>query len=816
MYDRDPKVFTVNKNDAQYLDQFQINKAKYWFHKFIDIYNNGFISWSDIEFQLSHFIRNPGNLETFKKFYKSVHAIWTLILNTYEKNEQNIRFEQFLNLWGALYNHLKKNDSIPDIFLQLFHSTLDICEETEQIKALRLNLKNIDYNYTIEPGLNDIIKLVKEFIISDNPSSLSYSLVPGLESYLNHYNFATQKENSVSKFDERSLNYKDDAAKLSRSTESNYTNPFSPFSTSSSLESCHYYSTKSYEHQPLQKFSFSESSENVNDITLSEDTLVLKSCSQLTVTSESLSVESTPKKHGDNQKSGNQYQYFVDENLTEEEVLNHIINLHKAEITDFEKIDNIKYTVETRVDEKEKNQQQAIQKSISTKPLTDQVPVENLRSMIYQEYQNMMDQEYIDQTPHRSRSTANFKNRGYHREFKRSKEREFQRSSSRNSINFSRGSIHEEFKRSKARLNSIEKSSSNERTSSYSRSNFRQEFKKGRNQNINNYPVDPEIDDDIYTSTSATNRINTIMNKEFKRSKTRINSRRIFDQDTDQDIDESKNSLNLYESINEIDIKNRNIENHRNQKYMQEFKKSPINFPRSEDRSIRMNRPTQLRYGFDENQQPSHAYSTQSLPAIDDDQFNTLLEEESSKQTLSLDESGKKITFQGSSGLNRTLLNKIHKTKVKNGCAETKIGLEMLDKEELKNLKNLLNINNIISSEINSEMQENPVNKDVSSKQKRSLLRQVLQELKEEYKQQKDKKSKIKRDDLWKKLKVCLDNDGIYVFSNGIAVRSKSPDTAVDEEDNLLVKILDLLRPMIREMVREEVKKCISELLSSS
>ncbi len=636
--------------------------------------------------------------------------------------------------------------------------------------------------------------------------------MPGLESYLNHYNYVSQKENNVSRFDERSLNYKDDAAKLSRSTESSSINPFSPFSTSSSSESCQYYSTKSYEHQPLQKFSFSESSENINNTTLSDDTLVSKSCSQLTVASESYSVESSPKKQGE---SGNQYQYFVDENLTEEQVLSHIINLHKAEITDFEKTDNIKYTVETKVDEKEKKQQQTIQKSISTKPLTDQVPVENLRSMIYQEYQDMMDQEYVDQTPHRSRSTANIKNRGYHREFKRSKERELQRSSSRNSINFSRGSIHEEFKRSKARLNSIENSSSNERTSSYSRSNFRQEFKKGRNQTINNYPIDSEIDDDLNTSTSASNPRNTIMNKEFKRSKTRINSRRNFDQDTEQDIDESKNSLNLYESIKEIDIKNHNIENQRNQKYMQEFKKSPINFPRSEDRSVRLNRPTQLRYGFDENQQPSHAYSTQSLPTIDDDQFNPLLEE-SSQKTLSLDESGKKKIFQGSNGLNRTLLNKIQKTNAKNGCAETKIGLEMLDKEELENLKNLLNINNIISNEIKSEMQEKPVNKDIPSKQKRSLLRQVLQELKEEYKQQKDKKSKIKRDDFWKKLKVCLDDDAIYVFSNDIAVRSKSPVTAVDEEDNFLIKILDLLRPMIREMVREEVKKCISELVSSS
>ena len=73
MYDRVHPVFTINKNDAQFLDQFQINKAKYWFQKFIgkfflyfntwfnivsfgcvsDIYNNGFITWSDIEFQLS-------------------------------------------------------------------------------------------------------------------------------------------------------------------------------------------------------------------------------------------------------------------------------------------------------------------------------------------------------------------------------------------------------------------------------------------------------------------------------------------------------------------------------------------------------------------------------------------------------------------------------------------------------------------------------------------------------------------------------------------------------------------------------------------
>ena len=35
MYDRVHPVFTINKNDAQFLDQFQINKAKYWFQKFI-------------------------------------------------------------------------------------------------------------------------------------------------------------------------------------------------------------------------------------------------------------------------------------------------------------------------------------------------------------------------------------------------------------------------------------------------------------------------------------------------------------------------------------------------------------------------------------------------------------------------------------------------------------------------------------------------------------------------------------------------------------------------------------------------------------
>ena len=649
---------------------------------------------------------------------------------------------------------------------------------------------------------------------------MSYNLVPGLESHLKHYNYVAQKENCVRRYNENSLNYKDDNLKLSRSSESNSISPFSPFSTSSSSESCQYYTANNYEQKPLQTFSLTESSENLNSTMLSDDTLVLKSSSQLTVTSESFSVsESSPKKEDE---KGNQYQYFVDENLTEEEVLKHILGLHKAEITDFEKTGDIKYTVETtKVDEKEKNQQ-----SIEISDEASVARVKNLKSTVYQEFQNqnMIEQEYVDQTSHRSRSIVNSKTRGYQREFKKSKERELQRSSSRNNVSFSRSSIHEEFKRSKSRLNSIDNSSGNERTPSYSRSNFRQEFKKGRNQSINDdYSLEPEIDEDFDSSVSSCNRtshgINRSINKEFKRSKSRINSRKIERnyESQDTDIDESKNSLNLYESINEIDIKNRNIDSHQNQKYMQEFKKSPINFPRSEDRSVRMNRPTQGmqgRYGFDENQQPSHAYSTQSLPTIEDDQFNPL--EGASQQTLSLNERGENKNFQGSV-LNRVILNQIKKTKAKNGSAETKIDLEMLDKDELENLKNLLEIKTVIADEIESEMQENPVNKDIkTSKQKSVLLRQVLLELREECKQQNDRKSKIKRDDLWKKLKVCLDNDRVYIVSNDIAIRSPSPVTVLDEEDKLLVKILDLLRPMIREMVREEVKKCISELVSSS
>ena len=53
MYDKEPQVFTVNKNDAQYLDDFQINKAKYWFQKFIGKFFFSFSYNSTFFFSLS-------------------------------------------------------------------------------------------------------------------------------------------------------------------------------------------------------------------------------------------------------------------------------------------------------------------------------------------------------------------------------------------------------------------------------------------------------------------------------------------------------------------------------------------------------------------------------------------------------------------------------------------------------------------------------------------------------------------------------------------------------------------------------------------
>ena len=664
--------------------------------------------------------------------------------------------------------------------------------------------------YTIEPHFKDIIKLVKEFIISDHVSHLSYNLVPGLQSYLNDSNNGLLKE--YNNCDKIELNYKDNALNLSRSIESD---SFSPFSASSSYESSPYHTKTS-----LPKYSLSESCESFHNTTLSEEntTQVLKSSSQLTVENECVESQTKETEHSSH------YQYYVDENMDEEAVLKHILGIHQAEISD-----NITYTIQT-AKSKVENEVESVEvnktKKIENIPNFEMAAYnydesfENKKNYsFYKEFKNVTQQnDYEPQVTHRSRSMASNKTRGYYQEFKKSLDRDLNRSNSRNKVSFSRNSIHEEFKRSRGRLNSIEKSSSNERSNSYSRSNFKQEFK--RNRNRNKYEVEQEAED-----TSNTRNTNSIVNRklsnEFKRSKSRVNSRRYESQgleNQDTDIDESKNSLNLYESINEIDIRNRKIENYQNQRYTQEFKKSPINFPRVEDEQQpmrRVNKSGQVsheRYGFDETQHPYHAYSTQSLPSIDKDEDNHLKEEEITKQTLSLDEKGEKKVFQGSL-LNRTLLKQI---KAKNGSNEPKIDLKLLDKNELESLQHMFDIKKVISSEIELEIKRGKEETDVkTSKQKRKLLVQVLQELKEECKKQKNKNSKFKRDDLWKKLNVCLENDAVYVVNNNIAMRSVSPNEADNDsdEDRLLEKLLDLMKPLIRQIVREEVKKCISELL---
>jgi hypothetical protein len=44
--------FKINTNDSRSLNQLQIDIFKYWFQYYADIYNNGFVTWADLEIRL--------------------------------------------------------------------------------------------------------------------------------------------------------------------------------------------------------------------------------------------------------------------------------------------------------------------------------------------------------------------------------------------------------------------------------------------------------------------------------------------------------------------------------------------------------------------------------------------------------------------------------------------------------------------------------------------------------------------------------------------------------------------------------------------
>ena len=149
-----------------------------------------------------------------------------------------------------------------------------------------------------------------------------------------------------------------------------------------------------------------------------------------------------------------------------------------------------------------------------------------------------------------------------------------------------------------------------------------------------------------------------------------------------------------------------------------------------------------------------------------------------------------------------------------------KINLDFLDKEELESVKNFLQLKNIISSEIESQAEESKIKKEIKSSRKtRALLTNVLLEMRRQTEKEKNTKPKAKRDASSKKLELCLDEDSIYVVSNNVARRSISPicanDNNNDEEDSLLEKLVEMLKPLIRQMVHDEVKKCIVDLVKS-
>ncbi len=562
-------------------------------------------------------------------------------------------------------------------------------------------------------------------------------MVLGLDSHLTNNNNEQVIQN----------HYIETSLKTNSFTESGSQSPISTSSEDSGLF------IKNYE--PRFQLSFSQSSEILN-------TNEMNSVESSNSSSEIKNSSSVVK---EDTKAGNEtYHYFVDENMDEEALIKHILNLHGGEIS-AENKHNIDVTTK--------------------KPLEDNTgyitaPTVDIKTSFHEELT----------TSSSRNSRSDVKSRGYHREFKNSRSREsLNRSSSDNFMSgnrsFSRDDIRKEFKQSKVSF-----SLASDNKNSFSRTDISHEFKKTRNNNNIN---DIERKRDNVTKGNFSRNLRN----EFKRTKASFNSLRspsrdIFEssENLDNDLDGSKNSLDFSEIISQVDIKNPRIRQIQSECYNQEFKQSmpkrniqvsPINFPRSEDSSKQSVRRMNRGYQRYENQQPEHAYSTQSLPQIDQDE--DLLE--ITQPTMSLNEPGNAKLFK-----NKLLNRQQDKTKI-NG--KSKIDLELLDDQELDSLKQMLKMTNEDLGPI-----------------EQSILSSVLKEMRQESDENK------KRDNAWKKLKLCLETEAINEIIEDVGKRSLSADEEkLSENETVLKKLVEMLEPVIRRIVREEVQRCVSELIKN-
>lgn len=590
-------------------------------------------------------------------------------------------------------------------------------------------------------------------------------------------------------------------------------------------------------------------------------------------------------------------EYFVEDDMSEEELVKYIISMQSGPldklnvdkdvlIENFEALDktNEEINIENNVSKSQTfNVNTATPNNSNASIFFEQSdPVSKLEYIIkptlnrikkhrsgYQmEFKrSSMENLSVIKDGHMSRSMGDMKRQfGYQAEFKHGRTLSACEDSLSRSQSISRTDIRKEFKRSRPHLNSLFGSNQDltDRGRSFSRNNINQEFKRSRYSSLNNCNNSCQDGEEIEKKSNSYARI---LRKEFKRSRTSLNAldqearKRLLSNNDDIEVDNNSVSLSCNEIISKIDIvKNPRVLALKNGNYGREFRNgsssqsnvSPINFPRTDSGNVysnkssirKMSRAKQTMnetYGSNKNDY-GRAYSTQSLPQMDEEHsLGNSLEEEIQKQTLSLCESLSQPIVRASKIVSRKPINKklsvksISKEVFKSSSKMSNIDFQLLDSDEIDNIKKLLRLNGIEAHEGDDEIEaiyandmalykQNVKGLDFSKINKRLYFSTILFEMKKEALERRRKmpkkiiQSKAVRRRIFdqKMLKIRIEPDAIYEIIDNVAKRAISPVTVIGSEmnieDRLVNKIVEAMKPFIKQCVKEEVHRYISSL----
>ncbi|CAF0836666.1 unnamed protein product [Adineta steineri] len=206
---KNDNAFPIQKDDAQHLTDFQLEKAKYFFNVNLDIENKEYVTWEDVEFYLLFHATAAGkegsdgdDLEV--RLNRAAKAFWEHVHDQVPLSDgkrDTLTLDQFLDTWAGLIDYVVRTNQLPPIIQDLvklgfeLYSTDNGNDKPTTIQPAafdqlfqKMNIGRpyaiMAYKYLTENGTkpldaDKIDSLVKAVITSSDDEHDSHFLLPG-------------------------------------------------------------------------------------------------------------------------------------------------------------------------------------------------------------------------------------------------------------------------------------------------------------------------------------------------------------------------------------------------------------------------------------------------------------------------------------------------------------------------------------------------------------------------------------------------------------------------------------------------------------